>query len=203
MKCLSFLAVSWFLMNMTNSQAHAAPFNLKSSAIQAHNSPFISHVGSGLYSNYLAVNLPYKPFAELRDSVAFNLKNRGEAHITVLTPPEYNAIKSHLPITRINQMFAHSIQNTKYTPKCIGRGQKSINGKLESTYYVVVESKDLMAIRHKIKNEFVALGGSSDAFDPMKYHPHVTLGFTLRDLHSQDSVVKGMSSCIKDLVTTS
>jgi hypothetical protein len=54
--------------------------------------------------SHLAMNIPYIPVESLRKEVekrlGSDLKNRGEAHITVITPPEYERLKSRLPKRR-------------------------------------------------------------------------------------------------------
>ena len=64
-------------------------------------------------------------------------------------------------------------------------------GQNEFTYFVVVQSEDLISIRKKIQDSFVGKGGDKNDFNPLNYFPHITLGFTKRDLHESDGVIKG------------
>ena len=72
----------------------------------------------------------------------------------------------------------------------IGSGNKLIEGTLEETFFVIVDSLKLRRIRHRIYDEFVANGGSPAAFDPTWFFPHITIGFTKRDLFEGDGVIK-------------
>lgn len=126
-------------------------------------------------ANWLGRPLPFAPYDQLRLQIEniekIQLKHRGEAHITVLSPPEYEQVKNFISIQEIEIKFKTSVMNAQWQPVCIGKFSK---GNL-STYYVVVKSDDLIEIRKKIKN--VAIGSS---FNPEDYKPHITLGFTER-----------------------
>ena len=155
-------------------------------------------------TNYVAMPLPFAPFAELFQQLSANvpekLISRGEAHVTVLTPPEYDQLKAQISIDEINAIaLALGIQNVKVKPFCLGRGDAVIEGKREQTYYVVVEAEGLRKIRLAIAAEFVKRGGSSAVFDAEHFFPHVTVGFTKRDLFDQDGVVKDQNSCVRSL----
>lgn len=164
--------------------------------------PFIPHMESKPLQSYLAMNLPYAPYQALYEQVqkveGLALTNRGEAHITVITPLEYEKVlKKKLSIQEIHQIAESAkIQDAEITPVCIGRGQKEIHGKTEKTYFVVVESPALVDLRGRIEEAYIKNGGTPHAFIPERYSPHVTLGFTLRDLHHEDGVRKDRSHCI-------
>lgn len=77
------------------------------------------------------------------------------------------------------------------------RGRK---GKKEiKTYFLVVGSPALLAIRKKISKLFVEKGGQAKDFVADNFFPHVTIGFTQRDLFESDGVVKDATSCILPL----
>jgi len=163
--------------------------------------PFIEHTEEKPMKAYLAMNLPYAPYQALLEQVqkteGVTLTNRGEAHITVVTPIEYDKVlKKHLSIAEIHKIAAAAkIQDAEFTPVCVGRGQKEINGKLEKTYFVVVDSPALMELRGQIEEAYIKNGGKTQDFVPERFSPHVTLGFTARDLHNEDGVVKNKASC--------
>lgn len=198
-----------FLILVFSVNSFAADtFKLDSSVKDAGSTPFLTYAGPGKYDNYLVLNLPFKPVAELFRQLLVSerrpLTNRGEAHITVLTPVEYWDILRPLriAISEIDDIArAHSIQNSKFKVVCLGRGEAVVEEKTEATFYVVVTSKDLIAIRQTIQALVIAKGGSASAFDPYKYHPHITLGFTKRDLHEDDKVIKNHRSCVADIQT--
>lgn len=174
-------------------------FNAPSTSEKAE---FIPHTEEKPMKAYLAMNLPYPPYQTLFEQVqkaeGVTLQNRGEAHITVVTPIEYDKVlKRHLSIAEIHKIAEEAkIQDMEFTPVCIGRGEKEISGKLEKTYFVVVYSSALIDLRGKIEEAYVKNGGKPQDFVPEKFLPHVTLGFTARDLHYEDGVNKNKTSCV-------
>lgn len=149
--------------------------------------------------NYISYDLEYKPFEEMRLQLEKNLstalKNRGEAHITVITPPEYAKLTQNLKPEQIHAIANETlVKKPKYETICIGSGTLRIKSQDEKTFYVVVLSSELLEIRKKLS---AAAKLPQDQFDPQLYFPHITLGFTLRDLHFEDGVIKDKSSCLK------
>lgn len=166
---------------------------------------FISHQGSGPFDTYLTMEVNFEPVADLFKQLLIAkrvpLTNRGEAHITVITPVEFTEIlKSKISMNEIDELAKkHKIQNSKFEVVCVGRGALDINNKEEYAFYVVVRSPDLLKIREEIHKLFVAKGGEKEFFKPQYFYPHITLGYTLRDLHINDGVIKDESSCFGDL----
>lgn len=166
---------------------------------------FIPHVGAGPYGSYLAMVIPFAPVKALYEQVQTasgqTLITRGEAHVTVVTPVEFDQqLKSHLTIEQINALAVEAnIQATHFDVVCLGQG-KLTNADAELfTYFVVVDSDGLRDLRRAIHAAFVAAGGDAMAFDPERFYPHVTVGYSVRDLHLEDGVVKDRSSCVGDL----
>ena len=161
--------------------------------------PFVPHVGDGPFDSYLAMNLPFEPAEKLarriEEQFEVSLKNRGEAHITVVTPPEYQRLQPYLSMEQINRLAAH-IQTATLTARCVGRATATLDGVEESTYFLVVDAPGLLTLRREIHDAFVAVGGAYSDFDPDAYQPHITLGFTRRDLHERDGAIKDWRSCI-------
>lgn len=139
--------------------------------------------------SYGAINFQVKHFAaalkRAEDIAGGNLMTRGEAHMTVLTPPEYNRIEGKTRKKILSEMKREAAREDEIKPVCIGRGQAELNGKMEFTYYIVIESKGIRAIREK--------------YHLTDFYPHVTLGFTKRDLHFEDGVRKDKSTCVSEL----
>ena len=77
----------------------------------------------------------------------------------------------------------------------MGKGAKDLDGANEKTYFVVVKSDGLLELRTKIQKAFVAAGGSAADFLPENFYPHITLGYTKRDLHYEEGIRKDDSSC--------
>lgn len=166
---------------------------------------FISHQGSGAFDSYLTMEVNFEPvadvFKQLLIAKRMELTSRGEAHITVITPVEYYEIlKSKISMTEIDELAKkHKIQSSKFEVVCVGKGSADINNKTEYTFYLVVRSPDLMKLREEIHKVFVSKGGDKDFFKPQYFYPHITLGYTERDLHLSDGVIKDESSCAGDL----
>ncbi|MDF1761762.1 MAG: hypothetical protein P1U40_14610 [Coxiellaceae bacterium] len=162
---------------------------------------FISHQGAaGGY--WLGENVNYEPVANLLSQLqqrlpSETLKNRGDSHITVLTPPEYLILKPYLSPESLDKIaMQENIQQSSFHVVCLGQGQAvSKYGVVLNTYFLVVKSPDLVRLRKKIFEQFVAHGGMPSRFDPDHFTPHITVGFTERDLFEQDGVYKQKNSC--------
>lgn len=154
--------------------------------------------------SYLSLDLPYAAFEKIRQQVEQNhkltLKNRGEAHITVVTPPEYKKIQKKVSMKEIYDLAEKmKLKESPYRLLCVGKGSLKNSPGKEETYYVVVESERLFELRQEIHRLFISRGGDTADFSPETFYPHVTLGFTQRDLHFEDGVTKDASSCIYSL----
>lgn len=162
---------------------------------------FISH------ANALAMNIQYQPILELRSDLAkatgLHLKffdkwnSKGEAHITTLTPPDMEKIlvqkQKFMTAQRIDEIAQEmNIQSSNISIEGIGSATVVLNGRAESTFFVIVKSPDLLKIRQQIYNEYVANGGDAKAWNPAQFYPHITVGYTARDLYESDGVLKDM-----------
>lgn len=150
--------------------------------------------------SHLAMNIHYPPVQKIKESLELSLgeplKNRGEAHITVITPPEFEKLKTFLSMEKINLIAVQkNIQQMSFTPVCNGVGRLQIDGREESTYFIVVQSEDLLKLRSSLQEAFVAAGGALADFNANLFFPHITLGFTKRDLHYEDGILKDKSNC--------
>lgn len=163
--------------------------------------PFIKHEGNGAFDSYLSMEVNYAPVKELFKAVVQaerkQLKNRGEAHITVVTPVEFfEVLKNKITIKEINEIaLKNEIQKSSFKVVCLGKGSL----KYDDTYFIVVKSSDLFEIRRKIQKLYESRGGKVGAFEAQHFFPHITLGFTSRDLHEADGVVKNEKACIADI----
>lgn len=149
--------------------------------------------------NYIRYDLDYKPFEtqrlNLEKQIGKPLKNRGEAHITVITPPEFVILSKYLKPEQIHKLANESlVKKPKYEQICLGAGRLMIAQHEEQTYFVVVASNELLQIRHKLAN---AAKAPVEKFNPDLFFPHITLGFTARDLHYEDGLIKDQSLCLK------
>ena len=153
------------------------------------------------HDNWLAQNVEFEEIAVLKAQIEkiekLEIKNRGEAHITTITPPEFEILAQKLSILKINELaFKAKIQTLPFKKICIGRGQSQKN-QTQKTYFVVIKSEGLFNLRRKIQKDFEKLGGKG--FDAEHFYPHITVGFTQSDLHENDGVIKNEKSCIQNL----
>lgn len=161
---------------------------------------FVPHEGEGSFQSYVAMPLPFPPADALRRQVervlGCELKQRGEAHVTVVTPPEFQDVLSrHLTARQVTAVARRMrLQESLLDFVCLGSGSAVLDGTKEETFFVVVRSPDLVAVRRAVRDAYVAAGGLPGDFDPDRFFPHVTLGFTKRDLHEADGVIKDPSA---------
>ena len=167
---------------------------------------FISHHSEGRFGQYLTMTINYSPVKTLFEQLTGSLKtdpliNRGEAHVTVISPVEfYQVLRSKVTMAQIDQIaLQQQIQAVTFETVCLGRGQKKSKGKVESTYFVVINSEGLRNIRRKVHALFVKQGGHAEAFDPNHFYPHITVGFSAKDLHESDGVIKDHTACFAEL----
>lgn len=164
---------------------------------------FIEHPEPGAY---LAYNVHYPPVEkvrqELEDKTKTKLQNRGEAHITIVSSSEYEKVlKKYLPIEKINEMARTArVQQFSFEILCVGQGRAVVEDGPAETYFLVVRAPRLSAFREEIREAYVQAGGPREKFSPEDYQPHITLGFTKRDLHKEDGVLKDESSCAYESV---
>lgn len=160
-------------------------------------------------SKALALNVSYQGIPEMRRAIGvalgFNLEffkgwnELGEAHVTVVTPPEMEKLlvnkEKYMSLKRINEIaLENKIQSSDLNIKGLGSGRAIINGKQEFTFFMIVESENLLKIRKAIYQEFVKNGGGSKAWDYQIFYPHITIGYTKDDLHIDDGVIKDMQN---------
>jgi 2'-5' RNA ligase len=188
---------------LTSNVASTTELHLDRKIKDASPVPFKSISGTGEFDTWLQMTLPYRPMVDLLNQVRrvehISLRNRGEAHITVVTPVEFwKVLRPHGITGNAIDGIARemNIQASRFEVLCLGKGVAKIHGKLEKAYYVVVQSDDLIRIRKKIQELLVSRGGNPEDFEPLNYFPHITLGFTKRDLHESDGVKKDIKSCI-------
>ena len=196
MKLIPFL-----VLFLSIFRAEAFAFELSQSVYKNSDLPFTKHEGTGAFDSYLTMEIKYGPVKELFKQVAHAelkpLRNRGEAHITVITPVEYfEVLKEKVSIKEINEIAVHNnIQKSVFEVVCLGKG----SFKKDETFYLVLKSADLIKIRNEIQKLFISRGGKAEAFKASHFFPHITLGFTTRDLHEADGVIKDEKSCFANI----
>lgn len=185
--------------------AFGQSFSLSRKVFNNSDISFISHSGTQKFQSYLSMEVNFPPVAELFKELLIakrvQMTSRGEAHITVITPVEFdNVLSAKMTMKEIDVIARRAnIQNAEFKVICLGKGAAMIEGKSEDTYYVVVQSDELLSIREKIQKKFEEKGGAKGKFLATQFYPHITLGFTKRDLHETDGIIKDERSCHADI----
>lgn len=96
---------------------------------------FQSHIGPKPFQSWLQLTLDFdqiKPVYDQLLSIANRtLHSRGEAHITVITPPEFDNVLAPVGLTmeEIEKIAkASDIQASEFTIKCLGRSRTKLKG---------------------------------------------------------------------------
>lgn len=155
--------------------------------------PFISS------SNFLSLNIIYEPVLELRTSIKefLQLENdlkfstvifpQGEAHVTIITPPDFAILSQHLSMSEIETIaLSEGVQSSDLHILGLGSAKKVLENETRETFFLIVESLKLRKIRLLVYDKFVEKGGDPGAWDPAWFFPHITIGFTHTDLHEPD-----------------
>ncbi|KAJ2798067.1 hypothetical protein H4R20_004953 [Coemansia guatemalensis] len=186
-------------------------FNLRRGALCSNKVPFQSHSEDRPFGSYLQQTLDFAPFQDLFTAVSaaagVALQSRGEAHITVVTPPEFDYVLKQVGVT-IEEIEAiaidANIQGARLKPVCLGRFNGSLPRPTSDTdkgdfvlYSLVVADGhgDLLRIRQQISKLFHDKGGEGALFQPEAFWPHVTIGYDRRDLFVEDGIYKGKNFC--------
>lgn len=194
---MKYLALIVFVWSALAASPPERVYQIDASVHDNGKREFISHTGDGRFDSYLIQDVNFAPVETFRKTLEENLPvkllNRGEAHITVITPIEYyDVLRSKVSMLEIEQIAKNEkIQASEFSIECLGIGKKNE----DETYFIVVNSPKLVAIRKKVQELFEQRGGAVDAFSATSFYPHITLGFTKRDLHESDGVIKDQRSC--------
>jgi hypothetical protein len=133
-----------------------------------------------------------RPFFDQLNATFGPLRSRGEAHITVVTPPEFQVLQSQVSIQELDGLAQDpSLQATEFSIVCLAR-QSPTNSLF--TYNLIVDAPGLFEYRRKVQSVFEQRGGQG--FDAEFYFPHITLGFEQRDYHISDGIFKNATTCI-------
>ncbi len=188
-----------------HTETSSTPATQPSSALRINPEVLATHkLDWTAKSNYVEMKVPYEPIAQLKLEVekreGVTLQSRGEAHVTVLTPPEMTALRTRLSLEQINGFMEKSnLQKIPIQLNCLGRSQIKQGERRLTTYYVVIQAPGLLKVREKLRQQFVAAGGDRQAFVVERIHPHITVGYTERDLYPDDGVIKDSRSCLYKL----
>lgn len=151
--------------------------------------------------NYASFELAYPYYKALLNKLEVRkklvLNNRGEAHITLITPPEYAILLTKIPRETLERLIDEFLKTTpRFEHICLGTVSLKTAVKSSQTYFVVISSPELFKFRKSIAT---LSGLKPKQFDPEAFYPHITLGFTNSDLHLEDGVIKDAKTCSTDL----
>lgn len=141
------------------------------------------------YGSYLSFDLPFESYKNVYEQLKSdypNLKTRNEAHITLLTPVEFYC--QFKPAGTTIAMLVKKIEeflvanNYRFDFDATSLGSHQVGN--DETFFVIVTGADLFTLREKWA-ELPNVG-----FRPRNFYPHITLGFTNKDLHSSQGVLK-------------
>ncbi|KAF9931271.1 hypothetical protein FBU30_010500 [Linnemannia zychae] len=186
-----------------------APLVIDKRVLRTSTVPFIPHTGNALFSNWVGLNVDFKyiqpVFQKVNTTQALGngtLISRGESHITVILPTEYDNIlsKAGVTIQELNALATKNnrLQKSHFEIECLGRVQtvtKPDNVFQQSVQLIVKNYKDILAYRTDVFKLFVKKGGNPALFGAENYTPHITLGFKHRDIFIEDGVYKGKNAC--------
>lgn len=166
-------------------------------AVGCQNEPTVHDKKPASVKNYVSLDLEYSAYKEtlnkLDTFLGTKLQNRGEAHITVLTPPEFKTLSEKISPETIHQEWVTWSQKA-FNKVCLGEGLVKEKNKVLKTYYIVVNAPEILGFRTHLKSKYAV-----ENFDDKLFYPHITLGFTERDLHYEQGVIKDPKSCPKNL----
>ncbi|KAJ1891513.1 hypothetical protein LPJ71_007658 [Coemansia sp. S17] len=195
----------------------APTFALPRDALDSHDIPFSNRSDSRPFGSYLQQTLDFARFADLFKAInatVGTLQSRGEAHITVVSPPEYDRVLKPAGVTieEIEDIARQcGLQSARLQPVCVGRFSGSLPHPMSEAdngtfllYSLVVADVfgDLAGIRQEVFKLYRKKGGEGALFQPEGFWPHVTLGFDRRDLFIEDGIYKGSNYCYAPIHTT-
>ena len=169
----------------------------------------VPHSAQYTDSGSLIRNIDYKTVndivIQIEQKYKLKLETRGEAHITIMTPPEatgwftdHKGVNFLISSKELHVKYYKTIQKTKFKVVCVGR---KTNKKGHDVFYLVVDSKskEILNIRSEIQKELelrANFTGMKTSFNAKAYYPHITIGFVKGDVHVGS---KGIDTCIDGL----
>lgn len=196
------LLLSLAIASCRHTETNSAPSSQASTVLRIDPEVLATHkLDWTAKSNYVEMKIPYEPIAQVKKEVesreGVTLQSRGEAHITVVTPPEMTVLRTRLSLEQINGfMEKANLQKIPVQLNCLGRGQIKQGDRRLATYYVLVQAPGILQVREKLRQLFVGAGGDRQAFQPERIRLHITVGYTERDLHPEDGVIKDSRTCL-------
>ncbi|KAJ1994732.1 hypothetical protein H4R33_000155 [Dimargaris cristalligena] len=213
--CLGTLSISArtpFQVQDPESPLHRPAFTVPSALTDTGRVPVESHSGPLPYESWLQHTLNFTHLAPVIRQLEWvhpgPLLNRGEAHVTVVTPPEFDRILAPVGITVADLdalALQAGLQHVPFKVLCVGRQRLVSPEKAADTleaYNLIVQADAWLDLRWDIWRLFVQRSGEPSAFDPAHFWPHITLGYSHRDLFVEDGMYKGINSCWRPVEMT-
>lgn len=156
------------------------------------------------FDNAVALDVNYEPILELRKQLTQTLgrdlkffqgwKPEGEAHVTTITPVEFrDHLSERLSMKDIAKVITrHRVKNIDLEILGLGHGSLREGADKKETHFLIVRSQALRQVRKEVYDLFLSRGGKPGAFDPDWFFPHITIGYTHRDLHESDGLIKNL-----------
>ena len=179
------------------------------------------YFGEGDWNGTLSMDIAYEPILRVRGEIEKKLyggrllnfltswEPKGEAHITTITPVEYQecmwSIERKIDILHMREIekiaLKNKIQYSDLTIEGLGYGAKQFLGsqRVDQTHFIIVSSSNLLNIRHEVYNKYLEQGGDKDCWSPTDFYPHITVGYTHKDIHYPD-VVKNLQKSLDNRV---
>ncbi|KAG0246507.1 hypothetical protein BG011_002410 [Mortierella polycephala] len=192
------------------SPKHSDTIVINKKVLNTAKAPFVTNNGTELLTNWVGLNVDFqyvKPvfdFVNATQSIANgSLISYGEAHVTVILPPEYDNIlhPASVTIDELNALATHKnrLQSAKFGLECLGRVQ-AVSTPDNAVQIILKDYDDIIAYREDVFKLYVKKGGNPALFDPWNFTPHITLGFRHRDIFVEDGIYKGKNACIRKII---
>lgn len=135
---------------------------------------------------------------QLNSLYKLNLEDRREAHITVITPPDFKSGLTKLfTVNEMLNRYSASIQGMPFHVVCVG--SRTSSDRKKQVFYLVVKSNKLSNIRFDLAKEAKLRAAALNiplVFKPENFYPHITIGYVNDDVFEFS---KEPESCLKDV----
>lgn len=71
----------------------------------------------------------------------------------------------------------------------LGVGHEATETGLQ-TFFSYRSIRSPLNVRRAVQSEYIKHGGNEGVFIPERFYPHITIGFTVRDLFESDGIIK-------------
>ena len=158
------------------------------------------------HDEWVGLPLAFAPVEQVRKDlekmIGKTLQHRGEAHVTVITPPEWRTLSQYIKMDVLDKLVVkEKMMSVKLKVKCLKKVTATIKGKTEESWFIAVDAPELKEYRNQAWRLYVGAGGLPEDFNWKRWSPHITVGYTSQDLHDEDKVSKEKADCVIPLKT--